>query len=151
MTQIQSLGGWHKYKYNYKEDDTANTNTITTRITKIQIWRTILSPVCNGICSNCSSEKRRRRSRILRQQPGCNTFNFIWTLSRFHFHTFTFTLSLSHFHFHILGSTWVYLGQLSLFQINIEWFRTLKPISGWMDGWMDGWDGMGGYLRLPVC
>ena len=29
-----------------------------------------------------------------------------------------------------LGSTWVYLVHLSLFQITIEWFRTLRPIRG---------------------
>ena len=80
-----------------------------------------------------------------------HTFSLMISLSHFHFHTFTFILSLSYFHtftfilsrshfqFHILRSTWVYLGQLSLFQITIEWFRPLKPISGW-DGW-DGWDG----------
>merc|ERR1711997_1412593 len=35
-----------------------------------------------------------------------------------------------------LGSTWVYLVHLSLFQITIEWFRTLRAISGrGMDGW----------------
>ena len=40
---------------------------------------------------------------------------------------------------------------LNLFQISIEWFRTLKPISGGMDGWMDGrlspFDGL---LRAPT-
>ena len=28
-----------------------------------------------------------------------------------------------------------------LFQFTIEWFRTIRPISGW-----DGWDGMDGRL-----
>ena len=49
----------------------------------------------------------------------------------------------------LLGSTWVYLG---LFEITIEWFRTLRPISGWM-GW-DGWDGRlspsASLLRAPT-
>ena len=41
---------------------------------------------------------------------------------------------------------------LNLFQISIEWFRTLKPISGGM-GWM-GWMGwlspFDGLLRAPT-
>ena len=41
---------------------------------------------------------------------------------------------------------------LRLFQVSIEWFRTLRPISGGMDGW-DGWDGWlsrsDGLLRAP--
>ena len=31
-----------------------------------------------------------------------------------------------------------------MISIALEWFRTPKPISGWMDGWM-GWDGIGWY------
>ena len=58
-----------------------------------------------------------------------------------------------HLRFHLVWSASV---NLNLFHISIEWFRTLKPISGWMDGW-DGWmDGMGwlslydGLLRAPT-
>ena len=38
---------------------------------------------------------------------------------------------------------------LNLFQISIEWFRTLKPISGWVGwvGWLSLYDGL---LRAPT-
>ena len=55
---------------------------------------------------------------------------------------------LCHFRFHLVWSASV---NLNLFQISIDWFRTLKPISGGM-----GWDGMGwlspfdGLLRAPT-
>ena len=45
-----------------------------------------------------------------------------------------------HLRFHLVWSASV---NLNLSQISIEWFRTLKPVSGR--------DGMGGYLRLTVC
>ena len=57
-----------------------------------------------------------------------------------------------HLRFHLVWSASV---NLNLSQISIEWFRTLKPISGW-DGLLDGWDGMGwlslydGLLRAPT-
>ena len=38
-------------------------------------------------------------------------------------------------------SVWSASVNLNLFQISIEWFSTLKPISGGM-----GWDGMDGRL-----
>ena len=58
-----------------------------------------------------------------------------------------------HLIFHLVWSASV---NLNLFQISIEWFRTLKPISGWMDGWvgLDGWMGWlslyDGLLRAPT-
>ena len=56
---------------------------------------------------------------------------------------------LCHFRFHLVWSASV---NLNLFQISIEWFRTLKPISGWMGwvgwvGWLSLYDGL---LRAPT-
>ena len=54
---------------------------------------------------------------------------------------------LCYLRFHLVWSASV---NLNLFQISIEWFRTLKPISGWMGwmGWMVGLDGWVGWLSL---
>ena len=46
-----------------------------------------------------------------------------------------------------LGSTWVYLVHLSLFQITIEWFRTLRAISG--SGWVGRLSPVASLLRAP--
>ena len=54
-----------------------------------------------------------------------------------------------HLRFHLVWSASV---NLNLFQISIEWFRTLKPISGWVGwvGWM-GWLSLyDGLLRAPT-
>ena len=48
-----------------------------------------------------------------------------------------------------LGLVWSALVNLNMFHISIEWFGTLKPISGWMDG-MDGWDGWDGWMVISV-
>ena len=52
-----------------------------------------------------------------------------------------------HLRFHLVWSASV---NLNLFQISIEWFRTLKVDGmGWMDGWMDGSPG-GPRYRAPT-
>ena len=55
---------------------------------------------------------------------------------------------LCHLRFHLVWSASV---NLNLFQISIEWLRTIRPISGM--GWM-GWDGRlspsDGLLRAPA-
>ena len=53
-----------------------------------------------------------------------------------------------HLRFHLVWSASV---NLNLFQISIEWFRTLKVDGmdgmGWMDGWLSLNDGL---LRAPT-